>query len=398
MKKVSAFKSEGNYPQLKEKLSWEGIRQFPVKSADMTTRELRQLCVDFFRYSKTAQWIPNGTFDVVNSKTGKVDRTVEEGVVYGGLPYIGLASGNVYRMMDYYDEETGVMDTQTTGKRQKFFGNQCANGSLVGWSRVMNSAEYTWTPRMVETRGYLPVGDYVYDKTISEFTAEYNTSMVTEQNGEQGMYQSYAKLQLGDGIVQFTTAGHVVMISCDAVVKYNDDGTIDGKESYVTVIDQSGEPGEATNASGETYKYQLNVDAKWSFRRLFKGYYLPFTFAEFLGTHPVEETKCVFSHTGETITREQLDQSEVTCNYGMYDAYAIVTDAEGNEVLKMAARCLSAPQREIPFYLESEVYDNIYTWGNWEDLDKNADYKVDIVVQIGTGERPTIWSGKLLLS
>ena len=34
-----------------------------------------------------------------------------QGTTYGGLPYVGVASGNVYRMMDYINEY-GILDME----------------------------------------------------------------------------------------------------------------------------------------------------------------------------------------------------------------------------------------------------------------------------------------------
>ena len=53
------------------RLTWENINSFPIKSADMTSDELRALCVDFFRFAKTALWIPDGDFSYIRNKKGK---------------------------------------------------------------------------------------------------------------------------------------------------------------------------------------------------------------------------------------------------------------------------------------------------------------------------------------
>ena len=42
------------YPEIKEKLTWEKINSFPVKTSDMTVEEMRELCVDFFQFSKSS--------------------------------------------------------------------------------------------------------------------------------------------------------------------------------------------------------------------------------------------------------------------------------------------------------------------------------------------------------
>jgi hypothetical protein len=67
-----------------------------------------------------------------------------------------------------------------------------------------------------------------------------------------------------------TTAGHVVMISCDAVVVKNPDGSINGAESYVTVLDQTNKWTEYENEMGDKATIKANVDAKWTFDYLFE--------------------------------------------------------------------------------------------------------------------------------
>ena len=81
-------------------------------------------------------------------------------------------------------------------------------------------------------------------------------------------------------------------------------------------------------------------------------------------------------------------------NYGISDIYAQVYDAKGNEVYKVASRASQAGQMERMF---SKVGSNIYTWGSADDLKAGGNYTVKIIVQLGTGERPTVWEGKLIV-
>ena len=51
----------------------------------------------------------------------------------------------------------------------------------------------------------------------------------------------------------------------------------------------------------------------------------------------------------------------------------------------------------VPSTKETKIYRNgtTYTWGNWDDLTADGDYTVKIEVQLGTGERPVVYEGKL---
>ena len=378
------------YPIIKDKLSWEKLRSFPIKRPDMTVAEMRELCVSFFRYAKTALWTPDSDFFYIRNAKGKEDE-MRKGTVYGGLPYIGLASGNVYRLMDYLDEETGVVNMADATRVPKLFGNQCSIGSYWGWARVINSTNHDWTQNMVPKNGFLRVGPYTYDDNHPGFIPYNGTVPICQANGQQVMFQSYAAMQPADGLVQYTSAGHVIMCSCVPHVEYVD-GTdeIDGENSYITIIDQAQKWLEGTGEQGDAYLYKAGVDAKRTFQKLFDGSYLPFTFAEFQGTHPIEDTVCAFSHTGQTITEAELFSATVTCNYGISDVYAIVTDGEGKEIYRHAVRAEMANVRELPFVKDAI---NVFTWGK---PDFAGEPTVEIVAQLGTGERPTIYRGKLV--
>lgn len=391
---VSKYKSKGNYPTLADPLSWEDINSFPIKSADMSIEELRKLCVDFFRYTKTAAWIPADNYDFFHDYQNTKADSLVAGQVYGGLPYISVASGSIYRLMDYMDEETGVVDVTTAGVNPKIFGNQCSFGAYWGWGRVINSADYNWTENMVQASGFLRVGEYTYPDITVGLSAGYQTTQILADNGLDTMYKSYAQLKAGDGIVYFTSAGHVVMIASDAQVAYAADGSIDPNASFVTVIDQGQTWGQATNEAGDSYTYQKSVDAKKTFTQLYDGHYMPFTFAEWLGTDPIEETECTFSHSDNKITVDQLFKSTVTANYGLSDIYAQVYDKKGNEVFKVGIHAEEAGMKQLRFFKNGGT---VSTWGDLEELDAKKDYTVKIIAQLATGERPTLYTGEFVL-
>lgn len=375
------------YPTIHQKLTWDAINAFPVKSADMTPEQLRQLCVDFFIFSKTALWTPDANWQYQKNKDGDPDEMFQ-GAVYGGLPYIGVASGNIYRLMDYIDEDTGVVDMTEPMRAPKLFGNQCSIASYWGWARVVNSADFGWTYEMLHNRGFLRVGPYTYDDTQTRLQTDlFTTEMIVSQNGAETMYRSYAAVLPGDGFVYYNGAGHAMMCSGAPVVVYNPDGTIDGRESYLYITDQHGAWVEATNEAGDTYQHKNYVNRKMTFNQLFTDTYIPFTFAEFLGTDPVEETVCTFNHSGESISLRQLLVGEVTANYGLSDIYAIVYDAKGNEVARVVNRASQSDLMTLNFFklIPTEEW-SVYADGN---------HTVRVVVQLGTGERPTVYEGKL---
>ena len=61
---VSKYKSDAGFMDITaDMVSWEGINSIPIKTANMDITEARKLCVDFFRYAKTALWIPDDTYE-----------------------------------------------------------------------------------------------------------------------------------------------------------------------------------------------------------------------------------------------------------------------------------------------------------------------------------------------
>lgn len=376
-----------SYPTIRQKLTWDAINAFPVKTGDMNEEQMRDLCVDFFRFSKTALWIPNQNWSYIKSKSGNTDE-MYKGTIYGGLPYIGVASGSVYRLMDYIDEETGVVDMTEPMKNPKLFGNQCSIGAYWGWGRVVNSANYLWTSSMVRQNGFLPVGPYTYPENLTHFAdGMYTTTDVINENGADIMYQSYGAMRHADGLVTFTGAGHTMMCSQDPVVVRSADGAIDGNQSYMLIIDQHSQWSEATNEAGDTYQHKNYVDRKFTFNQLMADGYIPFTFGELIGTDPVEDTVCAFSHTGQTITVQQLTTGTVTANYGISDIYAVLKDSQGKELLRAVKRAETASVMQLDFVKAVDMA----AWIPYAD----GKHTVEITCQLSTGERPLLYTGTL---
>ena len=394
-KDVSAYSSGDGFEEVYAPLTWEAINAFPVVHDGMTIEEGKDLVVDFFRFCKTAVWIPDDNYEYKIKEANTDSEAITGFVKYGGLPYISLGSGNIYRLMDYMDPETHVVDIKAAGMKPKLFGNQCSFGSYIGAGRVINSAKYSWTKNMVPANGFIPVGDYQIQEGVTSYSGGggYNTVKVLEENGAEKMYEAYAGLKKGDVIVYYTTAGHVVMISADAVVERTADGKVDPAKSYVLVIDQT--PGHASmqNEAGDTFEYEKNVDAKWTFQKLFGGNYVPYTFGEWLGTDPIESSKTEYSYEGETITINQVNGSVVTSNYGITDIYATVYHSNGKEVYKLAIRATETSVLEMKFNTKLA---NADIWGDLEDLKADGDYTMKITAQLSTGERPVLWEGKFI--
>jgi len=400
------------------KLTWEAINAFPIKYPDMPIQERRQLCVDFFNFSKNALWTPKENFSYYVSGSDSTPYTLKAGAVYGGFPYMTVSSGNVYRLLDFMDEggrvdvaKFMVEEPDAAGvysnRAMRNFGNQCSYAAYWGWARVVNSVQYGLTYFGVPQRDFILLGEYPgcgleelemwVPTTRDDENKIDNTVEVCEALGDQQMYQNYAKLHLGDGLVYVTSGGHFIMCASEPTVVYHSDGTVDGQNSFVLITEQTGAWTTTSSDAGGLFLLTDSVNKKVTFQRLFSGKYVPFTFQEFQEGDVLEDTEYAFSHTGETITREALFSSKVTSNYAIADLYVIVTDDAGKEVYRHMVRAPGPNWKELPVvekYVHEGTEDQQAVVNTLGVLNAGT-YNVRIEVQLGTGERPTVYTGTL---
>ncbi len=328
---VEPIKSK--YPEVTDKLTWDKINSLPKATADMTEEELRNTVLAYFELAQTFAWTPDKGYQYVITTSDK-SVTLPSKQIYGGMPYVTNGLGNLYRWMDFYDPESGVMYLSKTSS-PKQIGNQCSYGTFWAWSRVSNSLEYFYTNSMTYVNGCIPVGPYKYDLSKVKFSKEDQTGDVCTANGDQIMFQSYAALKPADGMVHYSTAGHVIMCSSAPVVITNPDGSINGEESYTTYLDQGSKWREMEQSDGTKYKVQGGVHRKITFASLLKSGYIPFTIKEFLGMDPVEKAEATINlEIGESISAKELREGTVTTNYTISHCVTTVLDESGKEIYR----------------------------------------------------------------
>ena len=70
-----------------------------------------------------------------------------------------------------------------------------------------------------------------------------------------------------------------------------------------------------------------------------------------------------------------------------------VYNANGVEVFKAVTRATQAGRMELKF---TTAANNYFKWGDETTLDPaNYEYTVKVYAQLGTGDRPVLWEGKL---
>lgn len=324
-------------PGMPKKLYVADLAAIPLATEEMTKEALRQLCLDYFALQLSFQWKTDMDFSFPKTYSGSGDKNITRENLYGGIVYQSCGFGNLYRWLEYYDEENGIMPMRvaldenggygegaavtdvevdefsglTTYYKYRSLmalGNQCTSSSSWSWGRVINSVCFGDTCDINVYNGFIPVGCYTYGYThegvtydaltIQDFGVEcpsnpigYDTDDVIKDwnkaNGAEGMYKCYALLKPGDCVVN---KGHAMMIESVNLFTTSD-GTVNYDLSTVLVNEQIEGWGIKDNM-GDCMLYQQGAVGKaYTFQQLQESDYIPFTFPEFLDEKDQQDKK-----------------------------------------------------------------------------------------------------------
>ena len=267
------MENEIRYPKVENPISEELIKTlFPrPKKKVFTPDELRKMCVEFMRFQLTFRWVPKEPYEYT-VKSAKRPVKLSPDTIYGGLPYVNLGSGSVYRLLECYDPETGVADLSLFKDHPEYLCNACSGAVCIAWARCVSSARMTYTSGMTQLSGYVNVGPYTYMKELPLFIKsgltlaedpkrehDYTSHTISQENGRDVMYESYACLKPADGV---HSRGHVRMVS-DVHVERDENGAIDGEKSYILYMDQVATPYNTDVVTAEdgtkTFTYHTDV-------------------------------------------------------------------------------------------------------------------------------------------
>ena len=355
------------------KLMVSDIVNFPVATEDMTKDQLRQLCLDFFNLQISFQWAPKNTVNGYTSYNFGYAKPLDKDYVYEGIPYWGTASGNLYRWLEYYDEQTGRLDLDTALAENGGFGdgaatagmgknasglpivvkyrslmslfNQCSSSAGWAWSRVVNTVKFGMTSKTNVYHGYIPVGCYTYGfehegtyygpTQIQKFGVKnaadgnpigYDTKHVIRDlkaaNGEDALFDCYAQMKPADCLV---SGGHILMVKSVNLFK-TEDGSIDYKLSTVDVMEQIDSWAETGLLNGKPLYRQGRITQPYSFKQLQEETYIPFTFAEFLDENDPQDKKHLDYYNSYA--------SELVAIKNCYSAFEFTHDMMGSGIEK----------------------------------------------------------------
>lgn len=437
------------------------IDKLPIATPDMTEDELRDVVVKFmylqhhFAFTPDLGGIGKYGYQIKNlsgyykasESLNNIKIMFEEGKYYGGIPYMGNSGGSLYRWLDFYDAETGVMDwapilrtrrfnwvDTNTGKiypdvGSSYFGNTCASSCVWSWLRVTNKIDSFWTYTSIPKYGFVKVGDYDLNEN-DEFGS--STKDLCKQNGKDRMLAAYAKIKKADGMIK---AGHAVMCVSDAVVTYDENGNIDAEASYVQIAEQKASfltapPAEGgvglyspMGDDGRTYRIMGNFagntvngrvkDMKWSFEYLFTAGYMPVTVPELCGLAPVDRSEAHLYledevYAEDKVNAKKLEKMRVKSNYAISDLHFIIRDKDENEVFCVMYAALSedivrtASVKVLKDYSVSDaLYENVIHENkecislNIEKYTKTGGHTLEITARVSTGEIISVYKGML---
>lgn len=364
-------------PNMPKKLFAYDLNAIPIATDDMSKAELRQLVLDYFELQLSFQWKTDMDFEFPKTYSGSGNKQISKDHIYGGIPYQSVGFGNLYRWLEYYDEETGIMpmsealadnggygegaaitDVQvdsdsglTTYYKYRSLmalGNQCTSSSSWSWGRVINSVCFGDTCDINVYNGFIPVGLYTYSYeyegktydalTIQDFGKEcesnplgYDTEDVIADwnaaNGPEAMYKCYAQLKPADCVV---SGGHAMMVK-----SVNLFTTSDGKVDYTlstVVVDEQIEGWGVKDFVGTTRLFQQGaVEKSYTFEKLQQSDYIPFTFPEFLDENDEQDKKHLDYYMSYADRLESQD--------ARYQVFTDAREKSGNGVEKAETYC-----------------------------------------------------------
>ena len=289
----------------------------PANGTNATADELRAIAVELMEDSMSIQWNTD-RFIYYSKRVGLTGKkyTFSPGLVFSGIPYTDGSSGLI-QWMEFYDTESGLFSYPGTGAElDGILGNSCAGTIISAYNAVCNSMPKAGIVDWVlPSNGLLLVGPYKFPSGVTSLKS-YGTDLICQENGQDVMFASYAEILPAD-ILASTPDAHAIMAKEAAHVVYNKDGSINGEESYVIIMDQRA-------GQGDYFYVEMDGDVellhsgrlyhKYSFNELWELCYLPMCPAEFKGTDPYEIPEV--SYSGATPnTVEDLMKGYVTSNY-----------------------------------------------------------------------------------
>ncbi len=267
---------------------------------------------------------------------------IKAGRLYRGIPY-SYSGASAWNFYDYASEpdEKGIVEVSgihwraLNGGASKggCVGNDCSGSIQLAWDYVGSDINLANTNTMTKPNGYLPVGEY----SGSDVYAYTETKDICGENGVAVMQEAYTGLQKADAVVKRNTSyGHTMMVVENHVVR-DEDGVVDGQQSYITVLHQTtsyvkNEAKEFDPEYGEDVYAIYGIDDKYTYDDLFENGYLPITCDVFVDSAPVPET--IVEDSEDEYNYRTIFKGTFTSNRVLSAVTITITDQKGEVVME----------------------------------------------------------------
>ena len=248
----------------------------------------------------------------------------QPGIEIHGIQY-NHKSSSLARLQYCLDEEGYLKPEFYLGDFDgwdRYIGSDCSAAVMQAYMTVSGDIDYLNTRSMapIKGAGTVAVGDWEWQ--IEPAPTYYDVYM--EATGEERMYEAYACLRKGDFILnQVEAGGHTRLVAADAVVVRDEEGHIDGMESYILTHEQ-GAP-----RTKEPYFSSWLVDNKYSFSGIYIDWYIPCTIEEFVtGEYETPEAHLENGVEGKA----GMTTGVVRSNFYLDYVDLVVIDDSGEEV------------------------------------------------------------------
>ncbi len=357
--------------------------------------EIRQMVIDHVKELASIEWIcPE---DILFSDDLPWTDTLgyKKGMTYRGLPYVTSRNdfSDAAKLRYYIDEDgyyRGPTDFDT------FPGNDCLMPRFAwGWAgglcdiNIMQIASFAPSEEN-RALGLIPLEGY----DVSGYSWQMPTfETVCQVNGEQTMYKVYANAKKADGLYHGLYLGgsyfgndkymiyHNMVVSGEnANVVYNDDGTINGRRSYLIISEQTSNPTIHTDpATGKAYMTSWRIDQRYSFEDLYKEGYLITRLEALWDDNIAAPTFTSDVDMSGSIGVHRLMSGSVSSNYNIFTLTATITDSTGKVVTKGSA---------FPCALDAQLGDMEYSVPLTEL--KTGKYHYNLTAEIGFGTKTIV--------
>lgn len=170
------------------------------------------------------------------------------------------------------------------------------------------------------------------------------TNAIVKNTGEKALYEAYALLKAGDGLLYGNPNGHARLVKEAAYVFRNEDGTIDRNRSYIITMEQSG----STKLLTETHS-TCRSHKKYTFRELYETDYIPVTIKTY-ANGKADESTAHMEKSAEGF--EGVCKGKIVSNYRINWVKVLITD-ENQQVIREAVDYPTLNNHNVTYNLQT---------------------------------------------